>query len=541
MTVALIRGVRQKPLQPLRVNLGHPLARDLAAFLYHPAKAGLWDAVSGAFTATTEGSPAVVASHAGATFSVQGDVRAAVTARNPLAVDTNGVTLIACARVRAQPGSIGMIAGYAHNSSYRGIVIGQTSATAGIGWGIMGSNGIQIGGTSGAADTDRFRTVGVSVPSGTAYSWLDGVAQGSFSYTGNMTDTAQRIIIGRDPQNYATFANADILWIAAFNRVLNDDEHAWWHRDPFAVLESYPDRRLWGVQAGGGGAITLNADQGTISVTGYAATTTFSVAAAQGTVSVSGQAAAVSFGMAAAHGSVAVSGQASTIAFLAAAAQGSVSVAGQAATVAWAMAGDQGSVAITGYDATFDLPATGNITMDADTGTVTIAGFPAAAAFAVQTEHGSISVTGQASAVLWGLNADLGTVALVGYDADFDGAEPAPATNIGVGYYPVRKRRRVKIGAEIFWDDQRAAIAAALERLRAASPAPEADSSAAPRPASREAEPGTEALVASAANDPVPELASAAEFAAYEAEVLAWERRRARNAQALAALLLTET
>lgn len=289
------------------------------------------------------------------------------------------------------------------------------------------------------------------------------------------------------------------------------------------------------------GAITLNADQGSVTVTGYAATATFSVAAAQGTVSVSGQAATASFGMAAAQGSVAVSGQASTIALLTAAAQGSATVVGQAATVAWAMAGDQGSVAITGYDATFDLPATGNITMDADTGTVTIAGFPAAAAFAVQTEHGSISVTGQASAVLWGLNADLGTVALVGYDADFDGAEPAPATNIGVGYYPVRKRRRVKIGAEIFWDDQRAAIAAALERLRAASPAPEADSSAAPRPASREAEPGTEALVASAANDPVPELASAAEFAAYEAEVLAWERRRARNAQALAALLLTET
>lgn len=215
----------------------------------------------------------------------------------------------------------------------------------------------------------------------------------------------------------------------------------------------------------GGGAITLDADQGTVTVTGYAATTRFSVAAAQGVVSVSGQAATTRLGMAAAQGTVAVAGQASTVAFLTAAAQGSVAVTGQAATVNWQMAGAQGSVAITGYDATFDLPATGNITLDADTGTVTIVGFDALMNWTVQAAQGSISVSGQASAVLWGLNANLGTLSLVGYDADFDGV-----TGISSGVGKPRKgkkRRKVLVGDRVFWSDQKEAIAQAIAALQA--------------------------------------------------------------------------
>lgn len=231
-----------------------------------------------------------------------------------------------------------------------------------------------------------------------------------------------------------------------------------------------------------GGAITLNADQGTVAVTGYAATTRFSVAAAQGVVAVSGQAATTRLNMAAAQGSVAVAGQASTVGFLAAAAQGSVSVAGQAATVTWQMAGAQGSVAITGYDATFDLPATGNITLDADTGAVTIVGFDTLMNWTVQAAQGSISVSGQAAAVLWGLSANLGTLALVGYDATFDGVTEAPS---GAGKPRKGKRRKVLVGERVFWSDQKAAIARAIAELqaeRAQNKAGKAEKAAKPAP-----------------------------------------------------------
>lgn len=213
-----------------------------------------------------------------------------------------------------------------------------------------------------------------------------------------------------------------------------------------------------------GGDIDLDGDTGTISVTGYAATARFDVAAAQGVVAVSGQASTTRVSMAAAQGTVAVTGQASTVAWLTAAAQGSVSVAGQAATVNWQMAGAQGSVAITGYDATFDLPATGNITMDADTGTVTILGFDTLMNWTARAAQGSISVSGQAAAVLWGLNANLGTLALVGYDADFDGVTDAPS---GAGKPRKGKRRKVLVGDRVFWSDQKAAIARAIAELQA--------------------------------------------------------------------------
>lgn len=172
-------------------------------------------------------------------------------------------------------------------------------------------------------------------------------------------------------------------------------------------------------EAGGGGAITLDADQGTITVTGQAATARFNVAAAQGSVTVAGQATTTRISMAGAQGTVAVAGQAATAAWLVALAQGTCTVVGQAATVNWQINAAQGTIAIIGYDADFDLP--GAINMAADTGLITVTGQAASVAWTVLAAQGSLSVSGQAAAFMTAMYANLGTFQVVGYDADFDG------------------------------------------------------------------------------------------------------------------------
>ena len=188
--------------------------------------------------------------------------------------------------------------------------------------------------------------------------------------------------------------------------------------------------------------LTFSADQGTVTVTGQNATALLSVALAQGTVAVTGQAATMRYSMAAA--------------------QGTVGVTGQAATLTFGMLAGQGTVAITGQDAT--LTGISGLVLTADTGFVTVSGQDAAMNWSVALAQGAMSVTGQAASVMFGMAAGLGSVSILGQAASVTGATDQSSA---VGK-PKRskKRKRVYVGEQVFWSDQKLEIALAVKALQ---------------------------------------------------------------------------
>lgn len=232
--------IPRSPGRALPVDPGHPMARGLAAFLYAPGQRGLWDAVQRRYAQVTEGSPAVVATRQGRAWALRGNVRANLTVLNPLGKLTTEVTVLCCARVRSQPADNAQIFAYLDPANARGFSVAHSNLSAGMGWAYTSNNGFIFGNASGVADTKRFRTVGVQYVSGTTYQpFLDGVAQApETAISGNVFGTPSILRFGRDPDFFDTYANVDILWAAAFNRLLTLGEHAWFARNPWRVLRT---------------------------------------------------------------------------------------------------------------------------------------------------------------------------------------------------------------------------------------------------------------------------------------------------------------
>lgn len=373
--------------------------------------------------------------------------------------------------------------------------------------------------------------------------YQNGVSVATGSLAGPVADSTGKGISTGDS---GTTIPWDFIAASVYNRALTAGEVLALSRAPYQFLRPlFPPQ----FKAASGGT-----QSGALSVSGVATASFTGASTAAATVSIAGLATAAFTGATTAAADLAIAGVATAsfagVAFV----DGAIGIAGVASV---SFAGATTAASVVGMAGVATASFAGETTA---AGAITAAGI-AAGAFVGQevgggVESGALSISGVAAVAFVGASTAEGAFTIAGAGAagfvapsvaegvfSASGAASVGFVSLspgGVGAYPpIRKRRRVKVGAEIFWDDQRAAIAAALERLRAASP-PEADGSAAPRPASREAGPGTEALAAGAANDPVLELASAAEFAAYEAEMAARESLRLRNLRALTALLLTE-
>jgi len=277
-----------KPTQPVRVNLGHPMARALVGFYYHPtAGGGLWDAVRGGFafasagtwqvTATAEGL-ALATTTAGSTVVTRGDKVVVVTEQ----------TIICRYRMRSLPATYTPVfwSDVSSGSRDRGIVIGASS-TKSHAWGVLSSNGMFIGANNGGftGTTGIFHTVGVEhheSSSAVTYGWYDGVYQGSTTASGtSAAGIPDEINIGGNYRGYTTFPDVEILWAAHFNKRLSNAEHAWWHRNAFEVLQGRHLNRV-SIDAGGGPATLLIAGAQTLDVISQAATATELAALAGG-------------------------------------------------------------------------------------------------------------------------------------------------------------------------------------------------------------------------------------------------------------------
>lgn len=234
------------------------MAQGIEAFFYYPTNRSMWDAVSGKFCTVTTGSPSRVATSNGiAQYLVS--ARSTLTARNPLSKTTNDVTIICRYRMKTLPANRANVFMYSNSTQTRAVSIGATS-TQGHASGLYGSNGLVFSssGTS-SSELDVFHTIGAEhgeTGDSSIYTWLDGVALGLTFPGAGVTGGATMglLTVGGDSSNYFNNPDVEILWAAAFNRRLTDAEHAWWHRNAFAVLEGRALGRAakYGVASGGG-------------------------------------------------------------------------------------------------------------------------------------------------------------------------------------------------------------------------------------------------------------------------------------------------
>lgn len=255
------RSPNRKPNQPVAINRGHPMAQGIEAFFYHPsASAGMWDAVSGRFLPPSTGTWNIKATVEGQALATT-NATASLTARNPLAKTSQGVTIIARYRLKSLPASDCPVICYDRAAFGRGIYIGGSSTQAHA-WGVNSSNGMIVAAGLGSGELNKFHTIGCEhheTTDVTVYGWVDGVAQGSAAGSGSSIGVAlTTLTICGNFTNYENFPDVEILWIAAFNRRLSDAEHAWWHRNAFAVLAGRRLLRLSIATSGGGPADFAN-------------------------------------------------------------------------------------------------------------------------------------------------------------------------------------------------------------------------------------------------------------------------------------------
>lgn len=239
---------RFKPSHPVRVNQGHPMAKELASFLIWPRGRTFYDAVTQNLAGSGTGQ-AVAATSEGEALRFNGTARTSTTTalRNPRGVSPLLTTVIARMRLTTKPASNWAIAAQIDNvGGTRGAGVGFNSSGFAVG-ASSGGNGVMT--SPDATDwLNQWVTVGgssaytdLNTPAAVAKgrSWVNGRKVGDGSASGGITSpgVAATIYMGREPLNYNQFFNGDIAWAAFFTRFLTDDEHDWWAKRPFEVLE----------------------------------------------------------------------------------------------------------------------------------------------------------------------------------------------------------------------------------------------------------------------------------------------------------------
>jgi hypothetical protein len=256
----------RKPNLPARVDLAHPRAHGLAAFLIYPARNGFYNAVTGEVTTNNRGTvnaATMKATGEGRALHMPGTNILQITKpRNPLGAtpSAKGGAVIARMRHLAHPSGNAFAAQYGNSTDGQGPYVGFNSSGNAVG-GIWCSNGL-AGGSDSTDWVNKWVTIGATTPVPTdnvdGLLFVNGVQRASGNNTHlNSTVAFNRLQIGGDGGSYEPAINVDIAWVAAFNRTLSDAEMAWWYRHPFAVLQQARNASFYSLPSAGGGASTI--------------------------------------------------------------------------------------------------------------------------------------------------------------------------------------------------------------------------------------------------------------------------------------------
>jgi len=261
-----------KPNDFVRANLAHPQARELAFFLHYVARGTFFDSVTGRIGGAASGQSALAAGE-GNVLHLSGTTRSSGTAfSNPLGTAQNLCTVIAKLRLTSKPATRCAAVHYGVSSNGSGPYVG------------FDSNGFAHGGTAGTNGTNGSQCIdstdhtgqwvtvaGSWLPAGAksfANSnptlWVNGTAKffGSNGAGGSSTSAAPNTLaLGREIQNYNNFYVGDIAWAIGLNRLVSDDEHAWWPLHAYEVLEQRVNRSFFTLPAAGGSVYGVSASE----------------------------------------------------------------------------------------------------------------------------------------------------------------------------------------------------------------------------------------------------------------------------------------
>jgi len=237
MSAPSTRPRSRKPRGQVRVNFGHPLAKDIAFFYYYAAggTAGLfYDAVTGNMTGTA----------ASQTFS-DGDLAFASSARststafqNPGGATSEKLTVVAGLTLTSKPASVCTPLTYGNNGAGRFAFISFDSTGFG-GGGTSTNNGL-IRTVDAVDHLNQYVVLGGSgdgTTGGTGKGWVNGVSLGSNNSGVNPAQTTAQVNLGRDASGYFNGFTGTITFAMGFNRILTDAEHYELAQNPWQILD----------------------------------------------------------------------------------------------------------------------------------------------------------------------------------------------------------------------------------------------------------------------------------------------------------------
>jgi len=309
-----------KPTSHVRANLAHPQARELAFFLHNVGGGTFVDAVTGKTEGAASGQSALASSE-GNVLHLGGTTRSSGTAFvNTQATVQNFCTVIANLRLTTKPASRCTAVQYGVSSNGSGPFVGFDSNGFAHG-GCSGTNGTNSSASLDAVDhTGKWVVVAGSwFPTGAKTNnavsngscvWVDGVAKffgtaGAGSQSTNAVPNT--LALGREISNYNNFFVGDIAWGVGLNRLLSDDEQAWWAQHAYEVLEQNVSRSFFSMPAAAGG----NVYNDSVSESGSASDSPTDVATLPSSASESGSASDAPSSVATLPSSVSESGTAS--------------------------------------------------------------------------------------------------------------------------------------------------------------------------------------------------------------------------------------
>lgn len=288
---ALLLPRSVKPSGFARLNLAHPMARGIAAFLLPSGNGTFYDALTQrqglrnaniTLISTSEGR-ALHCNGSSGIVNVLGSIR------NPLAVQNTAVSVIARLRLTAKSGNQGIAAQYGGTAgnNARGAFVGFNSS--GNPFGGASTSGGVVGVTGTGDQSNIWVTLAACHTATTAQGqlWQNGVSKGTaINGVDNNVTTAATLIIGKQSDAYASSYTGDIAWVIAFNRIIRDDDAAFFFRTPFAVLQQERNYSFFSLPAAGGTVYNV-----TLSEAGSASDTISSVVIFPSTITESGSAA----------------------------------------------------------------------------------------------------------------------------------------------------------------------------------------------------------------------------------------------------------
>lgn len=260
----------RKPRGNVRINFGHPLARDIAFFYYNVvggATGTFYDAVTGLQAGTSTGQTAGSSTDPGGGadanlfFDGAGTTRSTTTTAfaNPRAIDTQQLTVFARWKATTLPAASVAIVSYGTASASRGAHVGYNTS-GNVGGGAFTSAGL-IQSLDAINHTGQWVSCGGSgdgTSSGTSKGWVNGVPQANSLGGANAGATVTNVYLGRDGTAYFSAATAELAVAVGWNRLLSDAEHAQLAKNPWQLLQPVNDNKFFSLPSGAVGSPTFS-------------------------------------------------------------------------------------------------------------------------------------------------------------------------------------------------------------------------------------------------------------------------------------------